>query len=639
MAEQQKTTPGWFFAAPHLYIQYSKPVDACASMLLFVILDGRGTISNNKTNLKPETKFEKSYSTLSLIKVLFAAIGPYKWRFLIASVMRIVGEVIWLYPAYALALIAQFFTQYKQGQSLEPFWNIMALFALASVIYFITSYYASLWGFGIAKRISINTELKAIQHAFSLDIDWHEKENTGNRVKRIDRGGEGINQILRMWFSAFIEIGVNIFGVIFVVSRFDLPITLATVVFLIAYFVASFIFTRKAVKVHRQENLKEEEVSGLTFESMNNVRSAKVMSMTRALMTKLSSMSEDLFSIAQKRLFWYQSGGATKNLMAQIFRVAALCYIGWGITQGRYDLAFFVLFYTYFSRIQSAVSRLAETSQDFVVRKQAVGRMTELFEVRPVTDIEDGKVPFPKDWQKIEIRNVTFSYGDKKVLDDVSFTILRGEKIGLVGLSGAGKSTLFKLLLKERESYEGEILIDGISLRSISKSDYFTRTAVVLQETEVFNFSLRENVAISNFVRMNDGVLFERALSVAHVADFARSLPQGVDTLIGEKGIKLSGGEKQRVGMARAVFKDPELLLLDEATSHLDVESEEKIQDSLRQFFQTVTAVVIAHRLTTIKEMDKILVLEGGKIVEQGSFAELYDKQGRFYTLWEKQKL
>jgi ABC-type multidrug transport system fused ATPase/permease subunit len=144
---------------------------------------------------------------------------------------------------------------------------------------------------------------------------------------------------------------------------------------------------------------------------------------------------------------------------------------------------------------------------------------------------------------------------------------------------------------------------------------------------------------MSNDGKAGDASLLDKALGVAHVAEFAAKLPLGIDTMIGEKGVKLSGGEKQRVGMARAVFKDPELLLLDEATSHLDVESEEKIQDSLHQFFKTVTAVVIAHRLTTIKEMDKIIVVEGGRIIEQGSFAELQAKKGRFYELWEKQKL
>ncbi len=160
---------------------------------------------------------------------------------------------------------------------------------------------------------------------------------------------------------------------------------------------------------------------------------------------------------------------------------------------------------------------------------------------------------------------------------------------------------------------------------------------MVLQETEVFNFTLKENIVLATGQDKPQDLA--NALEVAHVDDFLFKLPQGVDSLIGEKGVKLSGGEKQRLGLARAVYKNPQLLFLDEATSHLDLESEQKIQDSLHHVFQSVTAVVIAHRLTTVKEMDTIVVIEKGKLIESGSFNELYKKQGRFFELWEKQKL
>ncbi len=253
--------------------------------------------------------------------------------------------------------------------------------------------------------------------------------------------------------------------------------------------------------------------------------------------------------------------------------------------------------------------------------------------------IEDdkGKIDLPKDWKKITIDNLSFAYGEKQILNNVSFEIKRGERVGVVGLSGAGKSTLMKLLLKENESYEGEILFDDIPLRKIKKRSYFKQVGVVLQDTEVFNFTLRENITIANW-RKHDEKELEKALNIAHVTDFVSKLPLGLETFIGEKGIKLSGGERQRLGIARAVFKQPEILFLDEATSHLDLESEEKIKDSLHKFLKKVTAVVIAHRLTTIREMDKILVIEKGRIIESGSFNELYASKGRLYELWEMQK-
>ncbi len=582
---------------------------------------------------------KENYSIFALIRDLYRFVRPYKRRFIFASLLRIVAETVWLYPSYGFAAIITFFATYHPGESLMPFWIIMGTFTAVCAVYFTANYYGNFFGFSVAEKTGINIGIKAIKHVFSLDIEWHEKENTGGKYKRIERGAEGVNQLVRMWFHAFIEIGISLVGISIIMLRFNRFIGVTTAVFLVIYFFISLFYTRVAASARRAENLKDEEWSGLVFESVNNIRSVKVMSMANPLVDKLARMGDELYEFIIQRVFWNQSGSAVKNSLSQLFRLGIMGYIGWGIMQGRYEVGAIVLFYGYFSTIQWSVTRLADTSQDFTVRKQDVGRMMSILQTEPVTDIEKGKVPLPKDWQKITFDNVSFAYGDKKVLDGVNFTIARGEKIGIMGLSGAGKSTLFKLLLKERETYDGEILIDDVSLRTISKRDYFTHTAVVLQDTEVFNFSLRNNVTISNFDKDQDEKLLQKALNVAHVTEFARSLPQGIDTLIGEKGIKLSGGEKQRVGVARAIFKNPELLLLDEATSHLDVESEEKIQDSLHTFFESVTAVVIAHRLTTIKEMDKILVMEGGKILEQGSFADLHKAKGRFYDLWEKQRL
>ncbi|MES2623378.1 MAG: ABC transporter ATP-binding protein [Patescibacteria group bacterium] len=582
---------------------------------------------------------KEMYSTSALLRDLYDFMQPYKGRFFLAACMRIFAHAIWLYPTYALAAITTFFTTYTVGESILPFWHIITTLSLVIFVFIVFVYYANSIAFPIAEKIKIDVQLRTIRHMFLLDIAWHEKENTGNKVKRIDRGSESLNQMIRMAIGPFIEMIVGFVGAIFIISRFDRIIGILTLVFLVLYFLMSVYYTRTASKAKKTENIKDEEFSGLIFESANNIRSVKVMSMAKPISQKLSDIGAELFPLISRRVFWYQSGGAVKHGLGQLFRIAIMSYIGWGIMNGQYNVGFLVLFYGYFSNVLEVVTRMADVSQEFAVKKQDIGRMVDILHIAPISDIEEGKVSMPKEWKEIEVKNVSFSYGEKKVLDDVSFTISRGEKIGIMGLSGAGKSTLFKLLLKERENYDGEILIDYVPLRTISKIDYFKHAAVVLQETEVFNFSLRNNITLSNFEREDDEKLFAQALTVAHVTDFAQKLPQGVDTQIGEKGIKLSGGEKQRIGVARAIFKEPQLLLLDEATSHLDVESEEKIQDSLHKFFQSVTAIVIAHRLTTIKEMDKILVMEGGKIIEQGNFDELYKKKGRFFELWEKQKL
>jgi ABC-type multidrug transport system fused ATPase/permease subunit len=249
------------------------------------------------------------------------------------------------------------------------------------------------------------------------------------------------------------------------------------------------------------------------------------------------------------------------------------------------------------------------------------------------------QLPYSPEWKEIKIDRVKFAYGKKDALQKVSLTIHRGEKVGIVGLSGAGKSTLFKLLLDLYEDYEGEILIDGVPLKNLQRQSFIDHVAVVLQDTELFDMSLKENIEIAAVHGNAANNKLEDIIRMAHLESVVNQLSHGVDTIVGEKGIRLSGGQRQRVGIARALYRQPDILLLDEATSHLDAHSEKEIQKALEENMHKFTTIVIAHRLSTIKAMDKIVVLEHGKIAEQGSFEELLNKKGPFSKMWEEQKI
>ncbi len=582
---------------------------------------------------------KEEYSNWRLISDLYRFLKPYRIQFVFSSAIRVIGDIAWLYPAYALATIINFLSTYHPGQSFASLYLVFGLFLGASILRFGGGYLAKMILFTVSERVDVNAQMAAITHMFELDIAWHEKENTGNKLKKVVRGSDSIDRILRIWINNILPIAINFIGITLVIARFDKVISLITLIFIGTYYLLARAFRKQASKAAVIVNVQEENLEGILFESLNNIRSVKVLGMADALTKILWRESENLYQKVLKRIFWFQIGGYSRGFYAQVFEISMLGFIVYGIIHGHYQVGFLILFYGYFGTLLSSVGELADISQDFVVARLSVGRMFEILEEPVQIDLAKGKVPFPSDWKKISLKDVSFGYGDNKVLDNISFDIHRGEKVGIVGLSGAGKSTIFKLLLKEHESYSGEILVDEIPLTQIAKRDYFNYSAVVLQDTEVFNFSLKDNIVLANSDESENTELLEKALRVAHVQSFLHRLPQGVDTLIGEKGIRLSGGERQRIGIARAVFKDPQLLLLDEANSHLDIESEETIRSSLHEFFQSVTAVVIAHRLTTIKEMDRILVIESGKILEEGSFEELYSSKGRFYDLWEKQSL
>lgn len=578
------------------------------------------------------------YTYYALARDLYRFLKPYRWRFYAALTFRAVSELVWLYPPLA---VAQLITNLSHvgGYDLAAIKRIFIFFLLATIVRYVCGYFATRWALMVSEQMDIDSQLAGIRHMFELDIAWHEKENTGNKLKKLTRGSDSIERVLRIVMGSYLPLIINFTGIAIILTKFNAHVALLTFGFIITYYILSFSFRKKGSTAARLVNSQEEELEGLLFESLNNIRTVKVLGMAHALGVVMVKTSKELYRQVQNRIFWIQTGNWSRGFYAQMFQIVAFAFITYGVMQGRYDVAFLVLFYGYFDRLLQAVSGLADTQQDFLIAKLSIGRMFEVFAEPVNIDSEIGKVAFPSEWKKISFMNVSFGYGDNAVLHDVSFDINRGEKVGIIGLSGAGKSTIFKLLLKEHESYTGEILVDDVPLRSIQKRDYFNYSAVVLQDTEVFNFTLRENIILANSTQADNESLLKKAITTAHVDDFISRLPNGADTLIGEKGVKLSGGERQRVGIARAVFKDPQLLLLDEATSHLDIESEEKIRLSLHEFFQSVTAVVIAHRLTTIREMDRIIVLEGGTILEEGTFDALYAKRGRFYDLWEKQSL
>jgi ABC-type multidrug transport system fused ATPase/permease subunit len=235
----------------------------------------------------------------------------------------------------------------------------------------------------------------------------------------------------------------------------------------------------------------------------------------------------------------------------------------------------------------------------------------------------------------IEIHDVNFTYNTARVLEEFSLTIQAGQRVGLVGASGAGKSTLVSLLLRQHNIESGEILIDRQNIARVTQDSLRASIAVVPQEPALFHRTIRENIAYGKAGATDEEIIAVAKKAYAH--DFIMELPQGYDTLVGERGVKLSGGQKQRIAIARAMLKNAPILLLDEATSALDSESEVAIQRALHQLMRGKTVIAIAHRLSTLREMDRIIVLEQGKIIEDGTHDTLREYGGTYARLWDHQ--
>src|SRR5690606_9490959 len=238
---------------------------------------------------------------------------------------------------------------------------------------------------------------------------------------------------------------------------------------------------------------------------------------------------------------------------------------------------------------------------------------------------------------EVRFEDVTFGYGPERgILHGVSFTVPARHKVAIVGSSGAGKSTLLKILFRFHDPDAGRVIVDGQDIRQVTLDSLRRAIGVVPQDTVLFNTSLFENIRYGR-VEASDAEV-EEAIRMAHLDDFIRQLPKGADTLVGERGLKLSGGEKQRVAIARAILKRPPIMVFDEATSSLDSRSEQSILNAIREIAADHTALVIAHRLSTIVDADSILVLDRGRVVEQGSHGELLARRGRYAEMWAAQQ-
>lgn len=295
----------------------------------------------------------------------------------------------------------------------------------------------------------------------------------------------------------------------------------------------------------------------------------------------------------------------------------------------------FIVYISLFYTILDPLKRLSNSISNFQKGEVSAKRVFEILDADYQLKEISNAVEINEFKDKIEFRNISFAYEDRKVLENFSLVIPKGQSVALVGQSGSGKSTIANLITRFYDVQSGEILIDGINIKNLKLSSYRQLFGLVTQDNILFNDSISNNIALGNLSAGKDRV--ESAARIANAHDFIAELPMGYETGIGEAGGKLSGGQKQRLSIARAVLKNPPVMILDEATSALDTESERFVQDALERMMQNRTSLVIAHRLSTIQKADTIVVMERGKIVEQGNHNDLYEKDGVYRKLVDLQ--
>ena len=373
-------------------------------------------------------------------------------------------------------------------------------------------------------------------------------------------------------------------------------------------------------------------------ESLSGIKIIKTYTATEYIRTKFHQINAEL----SRLMLWMARRQQLASPMSEFLGITAVAVVlvfgGSLVTKGSMSAAGFIAFIAAFSQITRPVRAFID---QFANINQGVAAGERIFEVIDAqSEITDGcdAVEFDGLKEKIEFRNISFSYdGNREILHNISFTIEKGQTVALVGASGGGKSTLSELMPRFYDPSQGEIIIDGKNIRSFTQDSLRSRISLVSQDTILFNDTIKSNIALGK-QGATDSEIAEAA-KIANAHDFIVNCSEGYDTNIGDRGAKLSGGQRQRLSIARAVLKNPEFLILDEATSALDTESEKLVQQALTRMLKGRTSVVIAHRLSTIHHADKIIVIDEGRIAEQGTHDELIARGGIYAKLIEMQSL
>ncbi|MDF1619419.1 ABCB family ABC transporter ATP-binding protein/permease [Pseudothioclava nitratireducens] len=489
----------------------------------------------------------------------------------------------------------------------------------------------------VGQRALRQLALETFTHIHRLSMRYHITRKTGGLSRIIERGVKGVDFLLRfMLFSVGpLILELSMVAVLFFIL-FDWRYALVVVVTIWAYVTFTFKVTEWRVRVRRQMNEADTAANQKAIDSLLNFETVKYFGAEAREARRYDESMEGYEKMAVKtgQSLAFLNFGQSLIITAGLIGVMVMAAMG--VQQGKLTVGDFVMVQAYMIQITMPLGFLGTVYREI---RQALVDMGEMFDLlHQPAEIEDkpGADVLKVQGGAVEFDKVEFAYDPTRpILKGISLSVPAGQTVALVGPSGSGKSTIGRLMFRFYDVTGGAVRIDGQDLRDVTQDSLHAAIGVVPQDTVLFNDSIRYNIAYGRDGASEDEIV--AAAKAAKIHDFIVSLPEGYDTAVGERGLKLSGGEKQRVGIARTILKNPPILLLDEATSALDTQTERDIQTSLKAMGEGRTVITIAHRLSTIADADQIVVLEKGEIVERGRHDELLAHRGRYAQMWARQ--
>ena len=483
---------------------------------------------------------------------------------------------------------------------------------------------------GISRRV--------LNHLYTLSLSYHLDRKTGGITRDLERGTNSLSSILNyLVFNIFPTAAEFIFVAIILLGKYEPHFAIITFTTVALYIGFTLLVTNWRMHYRHEMNRLESTANSYAVDGMLNYETVKYFTNEDYELKQYDDTLERWEGAAVKSQASMSLLNFGQGTVIAIGVTLMMIYAAQGVVDGNMTLGDLVLVNTMMLQLFIPLNFLGIIYRALKYALADMDMMLKLLDTeREVKDIEEAK-PLTVSDAVIRFDNVSFDYNeDRKILDNVSFEIPHGHKVAVVGPSGAGKSTLARLLFRFYDVNSGGIFIDGQNINSVMQNSLRDNIGIVPQDTVLFNDTIEHNIRYARLDASDEQI--QQAAKHANIHDFISSLPDGYQTVVGERGLKLSGGEKQRIAIARVILKNPRILVFDEATSSLDSRSEQLILESLKEIAEKHTTLVIAHRLSTIIDADDIVVLDKGKIVEQGSHHELLKKDGLYAQMWRLQQ-
>ena len=566
---------------------------------------------------------------------LLALVKPYRGRLIIAMAAVIVGSLLGLAGPYPLQYLIDAVFRQSDATLLNNITLVLiGIFAAQSVFYFIRGYLLQF----IGERVMADLRLKLFDHLQGLSLSFFNERRTGELVSRLTNDVSTVRGVVTSDISTALSQVLTFFGALILIILTDWRLTLFMLALVPLVIVIAMLFGRRLRKLSGAVQDQLAAATTVLEEAIGGVRVVQSFTREGYEIGRFRDNIERTFGLAMKRIRLSAMFGPIASFLGFAAVVSVFWFGGHEVLAGRLTAGQLFMFLILTMTIAGSIGQFSGLWTGLQEALGATKRLFEILDTQSDINEQPKAQPLPRVSGRIELDHVSFAYKDNTdtvILSDISLDVQPGEILALVGPSGAGKTTLVNLIPRFFDPQSGGVCIDGQDIRSVQVKSLREQIGLVPQETLLFGGTVRENILYGK-LDATEAELIDAARA-ANAHDFILQLPKGYETVVGERGVKLSGGQRQRIAIARAILKDPRILVLDEATSSLDSESEGLVQEALERLMKGRTSIVIAHRLSTVHNANRIAVLDEGKLIELGTHAELIQLDGLYARLYRMQ--